>query len=257
MKLKSILSAFAAVALFAVGCTEEPIAMELAELQVSDTYVALPTDGGNAAITVTANADWAFCTSGKQDTIPAWLTISPLNGAAGETNVTFTAGAATSTKEAVVKILVGGTEQYIHVQQGVKEAAKPSTCAQINAGPDNKTYQVTGTCVQIANTQFGNWYIQDETGKVYIYGTLNNGEAQKFTSLNPSIEVGDVVTVEGPKTTYNGTVELVDVTVIKVVKSLLTVPVKEFSVPSDGGKVEVKLVYKGKDLQVKPQEDWI
>lgn len=259
MKFKSILSAFAAVALIAVGCTEEQIAMELAELQVSDTYVALPTDGGNAAITVTANADWAFCTSGKQDTIPAWLTISPLNGAAGETNVTFTAGAATSTKEAVVKILVGGTEQYIHVQQGVKEPTKPSTCAEISAitSPDNKTYQVTGTCVQIANTTYGNWYIQDETGKVYIYGTLNNGAEQKFSSLNPSIEVGDVVTVEGPKTTYNGTVELVNVTVLKVVKSLLAIPVKEYSVPSKGDNVEVKLVYKGKDLQVKPQDEWI
>lgn len=253
MKLKSILSAFAAVALFAVGCTEEPMATELAELQVSDTYVALPAEGGNAAITVTANTDWAF------DGVPEWLTITPASGAAGETSISFSAAAVTSAKEAVIKILVGGTEQYIHVQQGVKEAAKPSTCAEILAGPDNKTYQVTGTCVQIANTQYGNWYIKDaSTDKtVYIYGTLNNGEEKKFDSLNPSIEVGDVITVEGPKTTYNGTVELVNVNVLKVVKSLLAVPEKEFSAQSSGGNVEVKLVYKGNDLQVKPAVDWI
>ncbi len=255
MKLKSILSAFAAVALFAVGCTEEPIAMELADLQVSDTYVALPANGGSASVTVSSNVDWAF------DGVPEWLTVTPANGAAGETTVNFSAAASTTTKEAVVKILVGETAQYIHIQQGVKEAAKPSTAAEVNAGPDGKTYQITGTCVQIANTQYGNWYIEDETGKVYVYGTLNNGETKKFDSLNPSIEVGDVVTIEGPKTTYNGTVELVDVTVLKVEKSLLklgavTVGADTTStLPAAGGDITFSLDNKGNGIYVSVPED--
>ena len=44
---------------------------------------------------------------------------------------------------------------------------------------------------------------------------------KNFLSLG--IEVGDIVTVEGPKTTYNGTVELVNVTVINIEKSLIKV----------------------------------
>ena len=81
---------------------------------------------------------------------------------------------------------------------------------------------MTGTVKSIANTTYGNWYLVDETGEVYIYGTLDKKGAEKnFLSLG--IDVGDVVTVEGPKTTYNGTVELVNVTVLSIKKSLIKI----------------------------------
>ena len=118
----------------------------------------------------------------------------------------------------------------------------------------------------IANTTYGNWYLKDDTGEVYIYGTLDaKGNTKNFLSLG--LEVGDEVTVEGPKTTYNGTVELVDVTVVKINKSLIKVeealyPNPEGSeilpkfLPKEGGEVFVALVNKGETLKVTiPEED--
>lgn len=99
-------------------------------------------------------------------------------------------------------------------QSGVTTA----TCAEIIAGDDGTNYRVTGKCVEITNTTYGNWYLEDATGKIYIYGTLDKeGNAGKNNSIASwGIKVGDEITVEGPKTTWNGTVELVNVKVIKI-----------------------------------------
>ena len=59
-----------------------------------------------------------------------------------------------------------------------------ATCAEVIAGPDSKTYQVKGVCTSIANTTYGNWYLKDDTGEIYIYGTLDkNGKEKNFLSL--------------------------------------------------------------------------
>ncbi len=92
-----------------------------------------------------------------------------------------------------------------------------ATCAEIIAGTDGTVYKVKGVCTEIKNTTYGNWMLTDETGEVYIYGTLDaNGQTKNFASLG--IEVGDTITVQGPKTTYNETVELKDVTVLAIAK---------------------------------------
>ncbi|MGN1221110.1 MAG: hypothetical protein ACI4TU_09230, partial [Candidatus Cryptobacteroides sp.] len=136
--------------------------------------------------------------------------------------------------------------QILRVRQGSLEASS-ATCAEIIAGPDGKTYRTKGTCTAIANTTYGNWYLQDATGEVYIYGTLDAKGAEKnFTSLG--IEVGDVVEVEGPKTTYNSTVELVNVTVIKITKSLAKVLTESQTYPIEGGEFDVKVAYKGSNF---------
>ena len=138
------------------------------------------------------------------------------------------------------------------------------------AGPDSKTYRVTGTVTKIANTTYGNWYLDDgsydfskTTGNkdgVYIYGTLDSkGATKNFSSWG--LEEGDQITVEGPKTTYNGTVELVDVTVVKIVKSLIKVDsLSVAEVPVEGGDVTAYLTCKGTGVAVEipaDAQDWI
>ena len=114
-------------------------------------------------------------------------------------------------------------QAYIYSLNGVtkNESGDPdvveATCAEILAGTDGTVYRATGKCTEIVNTTYGNWYLEDATGKVYIYGTLDaEGKAKNFASLG--IEVGDEITVEGPKKTYNETVELVNVKVIAINK---------------------------------------
>lgn len=257
MKLKNIfLVALATLGLAA--CDDDLKLGTLSEVKVSETMISLPTAGGSHTITISATESWSIQNStqdkkGVHADIPSWVQISPLSGGAGETIVTISGesciaadGSILGNGVAEFEIVSGMNTQYFRVCQGVKEAA-PATCKEIIEGPDGKTYRVTGTVTAIANTTYGNMYINDGTGEVYVYGTLDvKGAEKNFSSLN--IEVGDVVTVEGPKTTYGSTVELVNVTVTKIVKSLLKGCTPELSIGKEGGELVAKFVVKGSDF---------
>ena len=240
MKLKYFISFFALVALLA-GCSDDDAMTLFDEIQVSSSYVSIDVAGGSNTITVKAKEAWAF----DAEEIPDWLTVSPMNGGAGETKVTFTAPAALDGRTTVLHVTCADKKQTINVIQGLAVVSE-ATCAQVIEGPESKNYRVTGTVKNIVNTTYGNWYLADETGEVYIYGTLDaKGNTKNFLSLG--LEVGDIVTVEGPKTVYNGTVELVDVTVINIQKSLVKVEgydPEDATIPVEGGNVAVNLTCK-------------
>ena len=248
MKLRHIFTALAAAALAFVGCQQEEKFLE--EVQVSKSLIALPIEGGSDEITVTAADKWEITG------IPEWLTVAPVSGEAGETVVKFSAEASEENQEAVLHLNCGVVSQVITVFQMAEKVEIPlSTCADVNNnGVDGKVYRVKGTCTSIANTQYGNWYLTDDTGTVYIYGTLYNGATQQFTKLG--LEVGDIVTVEGPRKNYNGTIELVDVTVIEIEKSLLKLE-KMIStpLPLEGGVATALLTVKDGDFSVEIPED--
>ena len=237
MKLKYFISFFALVALLA-GCSDDDAMTLFDEIQVSSSYVSIDVAGGSNTITLNAKEAWTF----DAEELPAWLTVSPMNGGAGETKVTFTAPATLDGRTTVLHVKCADKSQTINVIQGLAVVSE-ATCAEVNAGPESKTYRVTGTVKSIVNTTYGNWYIEDETGEVYIYGTLDaKGNTKNFLSWG--MEVGDIVTVEGPKTVYNGTVELVDVTVINIQKSLVKVEgydPEDATIPVEGGNVAVNL----------------
>ena len=237
MKLKYFFSFFALVALLA-GCSDDDAMTLLDEIQVSSSYVSIDVAGGSNTITLNAKEAWTF----DAEELPAWLTVSPMNGGAGETKVTFTAPATLDGRTTVLHVKCADKTQTINVIQGLAVVSE-ATCAEVNAGPESKTYRVTGTVKSIVNTTYGNWYLRDETGEIYIYGTLDaKGNTKNFLSWG--MEVGDIVTVEGPKTVYNGTVELVDVTVINIQKSLVKVEgydPEDATIPVEGGNVAVNL----------------
>ena len=247
MKLKYFIPSFVvAVAAMFTGCSDDKDPTYLSEIRVSSSYVALDTNGGTTSIDITTAGSWAIANA------PEWLTVSPTSGT-GSGTVSFSAAAGVG-RTAEVLLNCNGKTQRINVIQGIATVST-ATCAEVLAGPDSKTYRVTGTCTKIANTTYGNWYLNDGTGEVYIYGTLDAKGAEKnFASLG--LEVGDQVTVEGPKTTYNGTVELVNVTVVKLNKSLikcdsLSVAGKASdTLPLEGGEIVAHLTCKGTGVAV-------
>lgn len=249
MKLRNIFTMLAAALAFAfVGCQEEERFLE--EVQVDKSFVALSVEGDTQEITVNAVADWAFAE------IPEWLTVSPAAGAAGKTVVTFTAAKADATNEAVLELVCAGKTQLITVLQMAEKKEIPlSTCKDVINGEDGVIYRVKGTVTSIANTQYGNWYLEDATGTVYVYGTLYEGATQQFTKLG--LEVGDVVTIEGPRKDYNGTIELVDVTVIEIEKSLIQLDSTEVKLTQPAGEFQLNVVSKAGGLNAKPDCDWI
>ena len=228
----------------------------LSNLTVTQSYISLNPDGGSAEFTVNAKSNWYFAE------VPAWLTIDPKEGEAGQRTVKFSAEKTVDGRSAEVLLYLGDsvTCQRINVIQGLSTISSV-TCAEVLAGPDSKTYQVTGTVTSIANTKYGNWYLNDGTGEVYVYGTLYDGKTQNDPIVNNKIEVGDEVTIQGPKTTYNGTVELVDVTVVKVNKSLLKCDstlvdgVKSAELPVDGGILTAYLTNKCNGFNIAIPED--
>ena len=248
MKLRNIFTALAVAALAFVGCQEEERFLD--EVQVSQSIVALDVAGDQVEVTVTANDAWEIVG------LPEWVNASPLAGEAGDHVVTFSAEATEETREAVFYINVGEAQQVMTVLQMAEKVETPiSTCADVNNnGVDGKVYRVKGTCTSIANTQYGNWYLTDDTGTVYIYGTLYNGATQQFTKLG--LEVGDIVTVEGPRKNYNGTIELVDVTVLEIEKSLIKLEkIISTPLPLEGGVATALLSVKAGDFSVEIPED--
>ncbi|MBR1538050.1 MAG: DNA-binding protein [Bacteroidales bacterium] len=249
MKIKNILVSFVAFLALAAGCNQVEPDHFLDEVRLSSSYVAINMDGGSTAITVDATSNWTI--SGAPD----WLTISPASGSTGSSNVTFSASKTLDGRTAEVVLTCAGKTQNINVIQGLATVSK-ATCAEVIAGPESKTYLVTGTCTRIANTSYGNWYLNDGTGEIYIYGTVNASGSYAWSSFN--IEVGDEVTVQGPKTVYNGTVELVDATFISVNKSLIKVEEidpEDAVLPIEGGDFKVKLSNKGTGLYIDIPDD--
>ena len=272
MKLRYLFSTMLAAALVFAGCTKEEVET-LDNLQLTPaTYLSISENGGTVTLTVTATEAWEFVvddnwpdviTREKDGTeksrVPHWLAADKLSGGAGVTTVTFSASGVPYGREVELSIKAGDHTQFLMVRQGSLEASE-ATCQDVIDGPDGKTYIVQGVVTAIANTTYGNWYLKDDTGQIYIYGTVDDSGSYNWASFN--IEVGDIVKVSGPKTTYGTTVELVDVSVLGVTKSLVEIikPAGKdaFEVGKDGGKVEVRVAYKGNGVFVGvPDVDWI
>ena len=261
MKLRYFISFFALVALLS-SCSDEDTMTLLDELKVSSSYVGIDVNGGSNNIILNANGAWTF----DQDEIPEWLTVSPMSGGAGEYGVTFTAPAAPDGRTAVLHVECDGKKQTINVIQGLSTVSE-ATCAEVIAGPESKTYRVTGTITSWGSNyeKYGNMNIADETGTIYIYGMADkNGKQANNPVASWGLEVGDIITVEGPKQVYNGTVELVDVTVINIQKSLVKVEgydPEDATIPVEGGNVAVNLSCKtnnGISVEIPDEaKDWL
>lgn len=270
MKLKYILSSlFAAAAIFAACSTEEPVS-KMTGLEVSNDYITLGSEENlSTTITVTGDEDWTLSyTFGDKE--EEWLTVTPASGAAGQAvTVTITAAKTADARSKEVHIAMGSKVKIVTVNQ--EGNISPATVKEILEGPD-KTYQVTGKVTKITNTHYGNIYINDGTVEgdgVYVYGILDkkgndNKSSNTWDNLNdPKYEhswdlaVGDEITVEGPKQVYSGTVELVNVKVLKIVPSLITVDNLEFSLAKRDTVVVAKVQYSGDNLDFSSDASWL
>jgi len=270
MKTKYLFSAaIAALAIMATACqSKEEMGSDNSNLEVSTSYVSIDNTGGTNSFTIKASESWTitptieYDSKGNVTNDPStWLEFSTLSGGVGETTVTITAPDTTfATKTAELQIAAGEDIEYVYVTQLVPDDGSLSTCADVIDGPSGKYYTVRGTCTAIANTEYGNYYLEDETGQIYVYGTVDdNGDYPKSGKSweEYGIEVGDIVTVNGPKTVYNGTVELVDVKVIKVEKSYLKMEPLSLTFPCEGGSQLVDAIVKGTTFTFESSVDWL
>ena len=259
MKLKYFVPMFIMALAMLTSCSDDDVVTYPGDIRVSSSYMALPVDGGSTSIDVYCNQKWEVDTVGAFPKKEPWFDYSVSSSDKGQV-LTITADATLDGRSTTIKLVTeGGTTQYVNVMQGLSTVST-ATCAEVIAGPDSKTYQVKGICTAIANTTYGNWYLNDGTGEIYIYGTLDkDGKEKNFLSLG--LEVGDEVVVQGPKTTYGTTVELVNVTVVAINKSLIKVDstyvgeVASNELPLEGGELTAYVTCKGNGVSVDIPED--
>ena len=84
---------------------------------------------------------------------------------------------------------------------GVK---KVTVAEFLAAAEDDTMYELTGEITSVANTTYGNFYLKDSTGEVYIYGLCSPEGEQKYWAES-GVKVGDTITIQTIRTSYQGT----------------------------------------------------
>lgn len=137
-----------------------------------------------------------------------------------------------------------------------------ATVSDVIEGPEGEVYTVTGCIRSIANTNYGNYYIYDETGELYIYGTVDADgnyprSAGGWYTESFGLAMGDIVTVEGPKTVYKNMVELVDVKLLQVEYASPALLSDYYQLPGEEGSVYIPVRYSGGNLKVESAPEWL
>ena len=195
MKSKYLIFACLLAAL-AAGCTKQaPPSLDLLT-----TSVSLPSEGGSAEVSIKTNQNWTVSSS------QPWLTVTPGGGPASADYQTLTITAAANEgeerRQAEVTVTTGELSRLVSVSQ----AGTPRfTIANFKAKPANTStwYKLTGEIASIANESYGNFYIFDETGYVYVYGLCEkqvDKNDQSFSKLG--LKVGDIVTMMTLRSDY-------------------------------------------------------
>ena len=278
MKLKYIIPAAIAALTMLASCSENDT-LELDNIKVSQSYIAIPEKGGDVTVEINASEDWTFdidfdVEEKKLDDekgvvkyyVPtkqldlkdnSWFSVSARSGSKGKSKVTFHADATTESRSSALQIKAGDKIQNVIVAQtaGAQEV-KVVSVKDVIAGTDGKTYRVKGFCTAISNTNYGNWDMADSEGNsIMIYGTKDATGAYNWNSFN--IAVGDEVVVEGPRKTYGSTIELVDATFISVKKALLACDDVNKFLAKEATSFELKVAQKGEGLSFESQSDWL
>lgn len=84
------------------------------------------------------------------------------------------------------------------------EVKKVTVAEFLVAAEDSTVYELTGEITNVTNTTYGNFYLNDGTGEVLIYGLCSPTGEQKYWAESGA-KVGDTITVQTVRTSYNGT----------------------------------------------------
>ena len=88
------------------------------------------------------------------------------------------------------------------------EAVAVTVADFLAAAEDDTLYELTGVIQEVVNTKYGNFYLADETGSVYIYGLVDGDGVYIFTEKG--LKAGDTITIVGKRQSYNDIPEMVD-----------------------------------------------
>ncbi len=105
------------------------------------------------------------------------------------------------------------TEDGIGEDQVILDPEKVTVAEFLEAEEDVTLYELTGTIESVSNTKYGNFYLTDDSGSVYIYGLVDEAGAYIFSSLE--LKEGDILTVVGRRASHNGNPQMTDALYVK------------------------------------------
>ena len=194
------------LALLAVGCNKEAPA----SLSMLNSVILVEAGGGQQDISFKTNQSWSV----RSDA--GWVTVAPASGGPSESyqlvGVTVAENTDEAERTATLTVTAGEKSALVAVKQAGKPAAPRMTISAFRNKKANETdwYELTGEIASIENEEYGNFFIFDETGFVYVYGLCKTqkgkgGNDQSFSGLG--LKVGDQVTMMTLRSEHNGTIE--------------------------------------------------
>ena len=183
------------------GVQAEPAVIEFTAAAASEE--ALPAEGGEYVINVTSNVAWTVVA-------PEALTVVPAAGE-GNAEVVVTVPANELYEDVTFEVSVVTEEEaevksfsFVISQVAAEPPFKAATVAEFLAAAEDATiYELTGVITSVSNTTYGNFYLKDATGEVLIYGLCSPEGEQKYWEASGA-KVGDTITVQTVRTSYNG-----------------------------------------------------
>ena len=178
-----------------------------AELSVSPTSLKFTKDGGTQALTVKIGGTWSTTVEGS------WVKLSQFGGGSmnGTIDVTVPANM-DEARTATIKFTCGQKTATVSISQDagfVDDGIERISISKFRTLKDSTTdwYRLTGEVVSISKEEYGDLYLMDDTGYIYVYGLApeKDGANEDFSKLG--IKAGDRITIIALKKTYNGIIE--------------------------------------------------
>lgn len=167
-------------------------------LNVSISAISFAAEGGESTFTVKTNVEGAVSVVSSNTQFVV---------AEGENGVYTVSAAANESSEEItgtITISVGDLSKTIAVAQAAPIVVIEATVAEFLAAAVSETdvYQLTGTITQVTNETYGNFYINDGTGKVYIYGLYSPEGEEKYWAASGA-KIGDDITIQTVRSSHN------------------------------------------------------
>ena len=218
MKLKHLnvcILAIGSLLLATTACNQQPWLSPFLSVShpVSSDTIRFDAFGGETHFLIEASRDWYV------EEVPSWVLLEPESGKASVEPVLISVSIPENVgydRIAELVFIAGPSMEFVYLYQegpeGHDDGIIDITCAEFSALPDNdgNVYRLKGSVSGSINTTYGNFDVTDATGTVYVYGCTN------IEAYKSQLKSGALITVTGPKTTYNGKVEMKNATIEEI-----------------------------------------
>ena len=175
---------------------------------IEETEFSLPIEAGELVIPVVYNGSDIHV-----DALPSWLSFYGYHDGSIRFTYEENAGGNREAKVILYTCMEDGRTCEVELTFTQEGAIIETTADKINAAEDGAAlYRITGCVSSIASEKYGNLYIKDYTGEVYVYGSYDL-DGNRFDAFTTPVKQYDIITVCGVKTSYNGNPQMKNVTV--------------------------------------------